>query len=564
MDVPVDARDEADIDEAVLDDVDDIGIGISTLSLISVEHLLLGICELPGAGGDHSQVGMVLGEERDHDLAHQHGDGGRDMRIGTRELQPQGILVAVLPHRDVREIDHRAARQVTVILEVDVACRRDGARIADLPDLDPGDRAGVADDLFLGPAVHAVGPELAVIAPAREMVCCTAEHDARVLRDGHDLVVLPLHDDELARQVRLVHMPVQPGTEKQLGAIGHLGHDRDIPEAREALIVLREIRDAIMAPDLDLPGRGIVFLRLLHDHMALRILVRIVVDELQMLDQEAFERLLHIGDGKADILEALPQLLLAHHPARLHHRHNDGEDGIALTLGEVRRYGRDRLGVVLEDLPVLCHIGAQEIVRCKDVHEGLLRAPRGELAERLEHVLVFIFGDDEGILALAQRPGIRAEVDMLVELELLLWKLGEAQELGIVLAIDPALVGKGHSRPRGPGYLRDLRLEGHEGDLGADAEVVRDARQQPVLELLAVDLPEHADRRAFRCLGRADLGEVRPERMGQGIDQAIGILVEDAVVHRAAIRDILGEEVQADLAGGDEARGIDHEDHAHA
>ena len=142
---------------------------------------------------------------------------------------------------------------------------------------------------------------------------------------------------------------------------------------------------------------------------------------------------------------------------------------------------------------------------------------------------------------------------MLVELELLLWKLGEAQELGIVLAIDPALVGKGHSRPRGPGYLRDLRLEGHEGDLGADAEVVRDARQQPVLELLAVDL-----------LGRADLGEVRPERMGQGIDQAIGILVEDAVVHRAAIRDILGEEVQADLAGGDEARGIDHEDHAHA
>ena len=268
-------------------------------------------------------------------------------------------------------------------------------------------------------------------------------------------------------------------------------------------------------------------------------------------------------ERQSHVTQARGDLVLVDKIVGLRHGHDDGEDGVTLAFREIRRDRGHRLRVGLEHARIVHHVVAQQVVRREHVHEHLLGAAGDELAKRLVHVGIFVLHHDEAVLLLGNRPQVAVPLEPPVELKLFLGQLGKREQVAVVLPVYPALVGQGNGAARRPGHLRDLALQRHQADLGAHAQVLRHARHQPMLQVLAIDVPHHVDGGAFGILGSRDLGEVHAQRMGKRVHQPVAVVVEHAVGGGCARGEVFGEVVQTDLIRSEQARGVDDDYEAH-
>ena len=152
---------------------------------------------------------------------------------------------------------------------------------------------------------------------------------------------------------------------------------------------------------------------------------------------------------------------------------------------------------------------------------------------------------------------------MLVNLVLLLRQFCKAEQLTMVLTQNPALVNQGYRLGRDPRHPLHLPLQGHQTHLGRGAQVMGHIGEEPVLQELAVHLPEHAHGGALGVLGGVHLHQVGTQGVGQGVHQAIGVLVKNAIGHRATAAQVLGQEAEPHLIGGKQAGGVHDHHKAH-
>ena len=292
------------------------------------------------------------------------------------ELQPQRVLVLVVTRGNARELHALRMCNITVIGQLQVSFRADGKIGRDALHRHIRHRAHVPQALAKHPFLQLAGTKLAIVMPVREVIGRTAQHNARFLGNGNDLVILAMHSQELPGQERLVYVPVQPRTQNLTSRTRLLGDKRHVPQAAEALGVLRVLVQPKTPTRHDLTISRIVLLHLVHHNVVFRrYLLRFLV-EIDMVYQKPPQGLQYVFHFEASIFQPRFDLGFAYDATRLGHHHHNGENHVTLAFREVGRKRGYGLRVSGKHFGIFNHVLAQQVIRRKHVHERLLSTAR--------------------------------------------------------------------------------------------------------------------------------------------------------------------------------------------
>ena len=573
--IPLDGHQQAQVQLAVLDDVD-------------AEPAQLGVpLALEGVGGGllrlarhHcGDVGLILGEQGAEglieELGHRAADLGREQAVPVGKGDAQHLLAPVDPVGHAVDGDQAAPGKVVVLIQLPVG----GGLHPDvgvLPDnVHPGDVHLVAHGLGVGDVGQVVVAHLPVGGPAGDVVGGPADQHLAGTGDPEHLVILAAEGEELAGQILLEHMAPQLGAQVVLFALLVLGDVAGVAQITQQGVDEGLVGDeeGALHPAL---LQGVFLLAAQDVHTEDRLRVPLGEDHgqiAQLVGPGGAAAGAAPADGLPQALRQLPLVQIGQHQLLadigLGHRPGaqpqaEAQEDVALGGGVVGHDVGDGLGIGIEDAVVLQHVVLEQILRRDDVHEALVGGTGGKEPLHLEHIVPLVLHGEEVIPLHPGVPEVGGGPEILVHGLLGGGQTGVVEQVVVILLGDPVGVQHGEGVAAVPLGHRHLIFQGGKGQLGAHAQVAGQVGQQPVLQVFPVPVPAHVGGDPPVVLGGGDLGEAGQEDVGQGVHQTVTVLVGGAEGDALALPPAAADDgVQADLGGGHQLGGLDEHHELH-